>query len=193
MAGGGGQTSSAAGPNPVTQPAFQGASQAVQDVQQRLPMTLFTNWNPQLTAGIAPLQQAAMQAAVAGMQAPSGLDSLMRMQNPLAMIASNQFDMARANPMMSQIMGRLGFAGGAGQAPMNTGADLAGQIPGAPQASLYNMPPIDPALAQAPVGLMQSNPPVDDMYASNLRGRTNLLQSQLDAGMYGSGGYNGPS
>ena len=47
----------------------------------------------------------------------------MRMQNPLAMIASNQFDLARANPMMNQIMGRLGFAGGASQTPMNTGAD----------------------------------------------------------------------
>ncbi len=191
--GGGGQTSSVAGPNPVTQPAFQGASQAVQDVQQRLPMTMFTNWNPQLTAGIAPLQQAAMQAAVAGMQAPSGLDSLMRMQNPLAMIAANQFDMARANPMMEQIMGRLGFSGGGSQAPMNTGADLASQIPGAPQASLYNMPPIDPSLITSPVPLMQSNPPVDNMYASNLRDRTNLLQAQLDAGLYGSGGYHGPS
>ena len=191
--GGGGSTSSQAVINPVTQPAFQGASQAVQDVQQRLPMTTFTNWNPSLTAGIAPLQQAAMQAAVAGMQAPSGLDSLMRMQNPLAMIAANQFDMARANPMMEQIMGKLGFAGGGGQAPMNTGADLASQIPGAPQASLYNMPPIDPSLATAPVPLMQSNPPVDNMYASNLRDRTNILQAQLDAGMYGSGGYHGPS
>ena len=62
------------------------------------------------------------------------------------LIAANQFDMARANPMMEQIMGRLGFGGGAGQSPMNTGADLASQIPGAPQASLYNMPPIDPSL-----------------------------------------------
>ncbi len=147
--GGGGSTNSTATPNPVTQPAFQGASQAVQTVQNQLPMGLFTNWNPSAVAGIAPLQQAAMQAAAAGMQAPTGLDSLMRMQNPLAMIASNQFDLARANPMMNQIMGRLGFAGGASQTPMNTGADLASQIPGAAHARLYDMPPIDPSLITA--------------------------------------------
>ncbi len=191
--GGGGSTSSSSQINPATQPAFQGASNAVRTVQERLPMERFTNWNPALTAGIAPLQQAAMQAAVAGMQAPTGLDSLMQMQNPLAMIAANQFDMARANPMMGQIMGRLGFGGNGSMAPMNTGADLASRIPGAPQASLYNMPTLDPALATGTVPLMQSNPSVANFYASDLRGHTNTIQSQLDAGMYGPGGYNGPS
>lgn len=183
MAGGGGSTSSSAGPNPVTQPAYQGASEAVQTVQNQLPMGLFTNWNPSAIAGIAPLQQAAMQAAAAGMQAPSGLDSLMRMQNPLAMIASNQFDMARANPMMEQIMGRLGFAGHAGQAPMNTGADLASQIPGAAQARLYDMPPIDPSQMTAPTPLLfpgasPFNRP-DNTWSSPLQEQMARLQAGL--------------
>ncbi len=186
MAGGGGQTSSTAGPNPVTQGAFSGANDAVRTVQNQLPMGLFTNWNPAAVAGIAPLQQSAMQAAVAGMQAPSGLDSLMRMQNPLAMIAANQFDMARANPMMSQIMGKLGFAGGAGQSPMNTGADLADQIPGAPQAQLFNMPPVSPSLVgQAAPGLYTSASPFvrdNNAWSSPLQDQMARLQASLQQG-----------
>jgi hypothetical protein len=183
--GGGGSTVANTNLHPSVVPAFGGAASATNRVQQLLPIEHFTNFNPALTAGIAPLQQQAMRAAIHSTQTPSGLSALFGMANPLNMITSSMMQAAQPNNALGEIYGRLGFQPPAMPSPMYTGQAIQNAMPALPSGELFpGMGAVNPGLVSQGVNMITSNPPVEGMRGSNIQGRRDFIESQIRGDMY---------
>ena len=184
--GGGGSTVANTNLHPSVVPAFNNASWATQQIQNQLPITQFTNFNPALTAGIAPMQQEAMKAAIYSTQTPSGLSALFGMANPINMISSSMMNLAQPNPAMNQFYERLGFNPVFTPNPMHSGHALANAMPTLPSGELFpGMGRINPGQATQGVSMITSNPPIEGMRGSNIQGRRDFIESQIRGDLYG--------
>lgn len=184
--GGGGQTQATTNLHPSVVPAFGGAASATQRVQNMLPIQHFLNFNPSLTAGISPMQQEAMKAAIYSTQTPSGLSALFGMANPINMISSNMMNLAQPNNALSQVYQRLGYNPMQTPNPMTSGAQLANAMPALPSGELFpGMGRINPGQATQGVSMITSNPPVHNMLGSDIQGRRDLIEGQIKGDLYG--------
>jgi hypothetical protein len=187
MAGGGGGGSTVANTNlhPSVVPAFQTAAAATQGVQNKIPVGFFTTWAPNLTAGIAPMQQQAMRAAIHSTQTPSGLSALFGMANPLNMITSSMMNMAQPNDALGQVYQRLGFQSPAMPSPMHSGQQIANAMPSMPSGELFpGMGAINPGQATQGVPLIQTMPIPSTLDSFNPLLHRDAAESQINAGLY---------
>lgn len=162
--GGGGTTISTAELPPELRPLFSGAGQQLLATQNALPLNQFTQWNPGSVAGIAPMQQAALDLLPSTTQAPSGLQALYGSAPGLNAAATGLYDVAGRTGPSQAALNTLSNSGRI--APMQlTGSPLsteqfANLLPEAPNAQLFpGAPAVSPSMATGLPSLMTPGAP----------------------------------
>lgn len=156
--GGGGTTISTAELPPELRPLFSGAGTQLLATQRALPLSQFAAWNPGSVAGIAPLQQEALNLLPSTAQAPGGLQALYGSAPGLNAAATGLYDVAgQTGPMQAALntlsnSGRIAPMQLAGS-PMST-EQFSNTLPNAPSGALFpGMPPVPQGAATGPVAM----------------------------------------